>query len=67
MGSLLEHLVLPVDVRIDVWVAAIPELLQFGFRIGCTGTVVQAGTVQGVGIVVGADHVGRLRVKLYLV
>ena len=66
MGRILEHLVLPVHIRIDQWVAAILELLQFGRSIGCCETIVHTGTVQGISIVVGTYHVGHLRVKLYL-
>ena len=67
MGGVLEHLVLPIHIRIDQRVAAVAELLELGIGIGRCGTVVQAGAVQGVSIVVGTHHVGRLRVELELV
>ena len=66
-GGVLEDFLLPVDVRIDERIAPVLELLQLGVRVSGRGSVVAAGDVQGVGVVVGADHVGRLRIELDLV
>ena len=67
VSGLLEHLVLPVHVRINKRVAAVLELLQLCIRIGGSATIVQTSAVQGVCIVVGTNHVGTLRVELDLV
>ena len=67
MSRVLEHFILPVDIGIDIGVAAILELLQFTVCIGCAETVVLTGLVQRIGIVVGTDHISRLWVELELV
>ena len=67
VSCVLEHFLLPIDVGIDIGIAAIQELLHFGIGVGCGGTVVSTGAIERVGIVVGVDHVGRLRVELELV
>ena len=66
MGSVLEHFVLPINIRIDVWITAILELLQFRICISWCKTIVQTGFVQGIGITIGIHHVSHLRVELEL-
>ena len=67
MGGVLEYFVLPVYIRINERVAAVSEFLEFRISVCNCASVVSAGDIEGVGIIICAYHVCSLRIELYLV
>lgn len=66
LGSVLERQVAPVNVRIETGIRTILEEVQFLFGIGGGESVVEAGTIESIGILVTVHHIRKFRTELEL-